>query len=122
MIDKKKLKEDYKNLIHPKGIFVIRNNISGRVYLGSSLNLYGILEKNRFVLNMGGHKNIELQEDWKKFGSDSFTLEIVETLPLKDDPDYNYKEDLQILEMLWIDKFKPLNENCYNKDERIRTV
>src|SRR5512142_2412835 len=102
MIDKKKMREEYKNMVFPKGVFMIKNNVTGRVWLSSSLNLHGVLDKNKFVLNTGNHKNPALQEDWKKYGADSFTFEILETLKLSDDPNYNYDEDLKILEMIWI--------------------
>ncbi|MBM2817263.1 MAG: hypothetical protein HW421_4025 [Ignavibacteria bacterium] len=122
MIDKKKLREDYKNIIHPKGIFIIKNLKNGKVFLGGTLNLHGVLDKNKFVLNMGSHYNKQLQEDWKEYGSESFSFEIAETLPLKEDANYNYDEDLKIMEMLWVDKFRPTEQNCYNKSENIRTV
>lgn len=122
MIDKKKLKEEYKNLVHPKGIFIIKNEKTGKVFLGSSMNLHGILEKNRLMLNMGSHFITPLQSDWKEHGENSFTLEIVETLELKDDPNYDYNDDLELLEMIWIEKYRPFDKNCYNKNEKIRTV
>lgn len=122
MIDKKKIKEEYKNTIPPKGIYIIKNNKNGRVFLGSTLNLHGVLNRNRFILNMGSHKNERLQKDWKTFGEETFTLEIVETLKIHDDPKYNYDEDLKILEMIWTEKYKPFSEKCYNTNDRIRTV
>jgi hypothetical protein len=122
MIDKKKIKEEYKRMIPAKGVFMIKNNKSGKVFLGSTLNLYNILERSRFILNMGCHENEHLQKDWNISGEKSFSFEILETLQLKDDTTYNYDEDLKILEMIWIDRFKPLKEKCYNESERIRTV
>ena len=122
MIDKKKLKEEYKNIIPKKGIFAIKNNKNGKVFLGSSLNLNGIFPRYKFMLNMGGYYNEELQKDWKTYGEDAFSYQILETLEIKEDKNYNYDEDLKILEMLWIEKFQPFNEKCYNKNEKIRTV
>jgi hypothetical protein len=120
MIDKKKLKEEYKNIVHPKGIFIIKKN--GIVYLGGALNLHGILDKNKFMLNLGSHKCTALQEDWNKYGETAFEFEIAEQLELKDNPNYNYDKELQILEMMWIDKYRPFDINCYNRNENIRTV
>ncbi len=122
MIDKKKLKEEYKNIVQPKGIFIIRNKTNGRVFMGSTMNLHGVLDKNKFILNSGTHFNTQLQADWNSSGADNFEFEIAETLKLSDDPAYDYEEDLQILEMLWIDKYRPFSEKCYNKNEKIRTV
>ncbi|MGA2297197.1 MAG: GIY-YIG nuclease family protein [FCB group bacterium] len=122
MINKKKLKEEYKNIVPPKGVFVIRNKKTGKVFLGSSLNLKNQFEQAKIILNMGNHLNSALQSDWIKFGEDNFEYEVLETLEIKQDSDYNYSEDLEILEMLWIDKYKPFSEKCYNKNEKIRIV
>jgi hypothetical protein len=122
MVDKKKLKEEYKSKVPDKGVFAVKNNKNGKVFLGSSLNLHGVLNKNKFVLNMSSHKNENLQKDWKTFGEEAFSFEILETLEIKDDAGYDYDEDLEILEMMWVEKFRPFEKNCYNQDEKIRTV
>jgi hypothetical protein len=121
MIDRKKLKQEYRSVIPPKGIFAITNTKSGKVFLASTLNLYNIIERVKFRLNTGNYVNEQLQKDWNS-GEAAFTIEILETLPLKDDPAYNYDEDLKILEMIWIAKFQPLAEKCYNETENIRLV
>ena len=122
MIDKKQLKEDFKNFVPPKGIFVFRNKINGKVFIGSSLNLKNKDVRIKLMLNMGNHSIRGFQDDWTTYGEDAFDYEILETLELKDDPDYNYSSDLEILEMLWIDKFQPFAEKCYNLNDKIRLV
>jgi hypothetical protein len=122
MIDKKKLREDYRRAVPEKGIYMIKNLRNGRVFLGSSLNLHGVLNRNAFTLKMRGHKNSALQNDWNTLGEGAFQFEILETLKLQDDPAYDYDEDLKILEMIWIEKFRPFEKNCYNPTETIRTV
>ena len=122
MIDKKKLKEEYKNMVPPKGVFAFRNIKTGRVFLGSSLNLKNKDATLKMMLKVGNHFNRALQEDWNKYGEESFEYEILETLELNEDPTYNYNEELEILEMLWIDKFQPFSEKCYNTKEKIRLV
>jgi len=122
MIDKKKLKEKYKHIVQPKGVFVLRNKVNGKVFLGSSLNLKNKDLTLKMSLRNGNHFNFALQEEWNKFGEGAFEYEILETLEIKDDPGYNYNEDLEILEMMWVDKFQPLTEKTYNKKEKIRLV
>jgi hypothetical protein len=122
MIDKKKLKQDYKNTIPDKGVFAIKNTKNGKVFLGGSLNLYNIDGRNKFRLNTGSHYNERLQKDWNTYGEGAFTFEILEKLKLKDDVNYNYDEDLKILEMMWVGKFQPIAEKLYNENENIRTV
>jgi hypothetical protein len=122
MIDKKKLKEKYKHIVQPKGVFVLRNKVNGKVFLGSSLNLKNKDLTLKMSLRNGNHFNFALQEEWNKFGEGAFEYEILETLEIKDDPGYNYNEDLEILEMMWVDKFQPLTEKTYNRKEKIRLV
>lgn len=122
MIDRKKLKEEYKRMINDKGVFVVRNTVNNKVFLGSSLNLKNKFERIKLMLNTGNHYNSEFQNDWKKYGEDSFVYEVLETLKIHNEENYNYSSDLEILEILWIDKFQPFNEKCYNKKEKIRMV
>lgn len=120
--NRKKLKEEFKRFTYPKGIFIIRNTKTGKVFIGSSLNLHNILFTNKLALNNGNHVCTQLQSDWKEYGEKCFSMEIAEELALKDDQAYNYEEDLQIAELIWIEKLRPFEQNCYNKNEKIRTV
>ena len=43
------------------------------------MNLHGVLEREKFILNMGNHRCEPLQQDWKKFGAAAFEIEIAET-------------------------------------------
>lgn len=122
MIDKKKVKQEYKNIIPEKGVFAIRNTKNGKVFLGGVLNLYNIAERNRYRLNTGSHFNEQLQKDWKAYGEDAFVIEVLEKLKLNEDPTYNYDEDLRILEMIWVDRYRPIAEKLYNEKEDIRTI
>ena len=122
MVDKKKLKEQFKTMIPEKGVFIFKNKVNGKVFLGSSLNLKNKDISIKLMLKNGNHFNSDLQNDWNMFGEESFEYEILEKLELKDNPDYDYKDDLSILEMIYLDKFKPNQDNCYNKTEKIRLV
>jgi hypothetical protein len=122
-MDKKSLKQSYKTLITPKGIFAIKNLTRGKAYLGSCMNIRpGIWDKNKLQLDCGNHWNSELQKDWNELGEANFKYEVLELLELKEDPTYDYEEDLQILEAIWLDKFAPIKENLYNTNEKIRSV
>ncbi|OGS34984.1 MAG: hypothetical protein A2293_04975 [Elusimicrobia bacterium RIFOXYB2_FULL_49_7] len=122
MIEKKRMKQEYKNKVSEKGIYAIRNKVNGKVFLASTLNLYNIVERTKFRLSLGNYPSEQLLKDWKSYGEESFEFEILEKLPLKDDGAYNYDEDLKILEMIWVEKYQPLAEKCYNERESIRMV
>ena len=115
MIDKKELKKEYKRSLQPMGIYQIKNSVNGKIFLGSSKNLEGKLNSARFQLEIGSHMNRELQADFKKFGKDKFSFEIVDKLEPKEDTEYDYGEDLKVLEEMWMDKLQPFDEKGYHK-------
>ena len=122
MINKKELRKAFKEKIPPKGIFCIKNNINGKVFLASSMNLHGILDSQRMQLSTKNYLNSALQKDWNEFGQEAFTFEILEEMKVKDDGTTKYDEELEILEAIWLEKFQPLSEKTYNKNEKIRIV
>ena len=111
----REINSEYKERPKPAGVYLIKNIANGRVFLGSSLNLEGPLNSHRFKLMSGRHPNEALQKDWNEFGPDKFTFEILEVIKVKDDPDFNLKDELTLLEMIWLEKLKPYGEKGYNK-------
>jgi hypothetical protein len=114
------IKREYKERKKPAGIFQIKNTSSGKVLLGSSLNLEGPLNSAKFMLTIGSHKNEALQKDWNAFGADKFVFEILEVVQLKDTPDFNLEDELTLLEQIWIEKIQPFGERGYNPRGTIR--
>lgn len=108
------LKSAYKQAPIPAGMFVIKNKINGKMLLGSSLNLNGPLNRIKFELTVGSHKNQALQNDWNEHGEANFSFEILEQLEPNDDPGYDYSDDLTALEELWLEELDPFGENGYN--------
>lgn len=53
--------------------------------VASGLDLAGIMNRHRFALNAGTHRNKELEGDWN--GGKSFAFEVVEELIPPDEPD-----------------------------------
>ena len=127
MKDKRQLKREYQQTPRPMGIFVIRNNRNDKVFVGSALNLPGIINRHRFALERGLHSNKRLQADWNEAGSDNFAFEIVDELSPSVQGDIDYRKELTSLEDLWLERLKPYGERGYNepkisREERIRRV
>jgi hypothetical protein len=109
------------------GVFQIANKLNGKVFIDSSTNLPGKINRHRFALNLGQHKSRLLQAEWKEFGEDAFEFEVLEDVTPRDDPNYDYKSDLETLEDLWLEKLKPYGEKGYNekkktREERLRMI
>ena len=118
---RKEIHQAYKERVKPAGIFMIKNVASGRILLGSSLNIEGPLNKHKFMLKIGSHLNKELQKDWNELGPDSFIFEILEEVKMQpDNPHFNLKDELTLLEEIWLEKLQSFGERGYNLNERIR--
>lgn len=125
--DKKALKKEYQQSHRPMGIWLIRNLVNDKVLLGAALNLPGRLNRHKFELQLGSHKSKALQADWKHFGSERFTFEILDEISPRENPDYDYRADLILLEDLWLEKLAPYGEKGYNepkksKEERLQMI
>jgi hypothetical protein len=66
-------------------------------------------------LKLGVMRNPQLQADYNELGADQFAYEVLERLEPQDDPNYNYADDLQTLEELWLEKLQPYGDRGYNK-------
>lgn len=120
MKTRKELHQEYKERVIPSGVFQVKNTASGKVLLGSSLNLEGSLNRHRFMLKIGSHTNKALQKDWNELGSEHFVFEILEEVKLKESPGFNLSDELTLLEMIWLEKLQPVGDGGYNLNAWIR--
>jgi hypothetical protein len=96
------------------GVFLIRNNLNNKVFLGTGLDLHGIINRHKFQLNNGVHQNKLLQADWNEFGSSNFAFEIVDELTPRGGVEFDYRKELEFLEKLWLEKLQPFGDCGYN--------
>jgi len=109
------------------GAFLIRNNVSDKVFVGISLNLPGIINRHKFQLEQNGHPIKQLQADWNELGSKGFSFEIVDELTPRSGANVDYRQELELLENLWLEKLQPFGERGYNerkvnRAERLRQI
>ncbi len=122
MKSKEQLKREYRERPKQAGVFQVKNTVNGKVLLGSSLNLNGPLNSHQFMLKIGHHSNKTLQQEWQEYGADKFVFEILEVVQVTDDPNFNLKDELTLLEEIWLEKLQPFGERGYNLDTKIRQV
>ena len=104
----------------PAGVFQVKNTITGKLLLGSTLNLDGALNGHRFSLTIGSHRNTALQHDWNSYGPDAFVFEVLEEVKLSDEPYFNLSDELTLLEEIWIEQLQPFGEHGYNTNAKLR--
>ncbi len=80
------------------GVYIIRNKITGRVYVGSSYRIEFRLGQHRRALRRGKHYSLHLQRAWNCYGESAFEFEAVEVVP---EP-----ERLAEREQAWADAYK----------------
>ena len=120
MKTRKDIHREYKERVKPAGVYQVKNTVNGKVLLGSSLNLEGPLNRHKFMLKIGSHTNKALQKDWDELSPDQFVFEILEEVKVKDDPNFNLKDELTLLEQIWLEELQPFGEKGYNVNEKIR--
>ncbi len=120
MVDKKELKKQYKQTPPPMGIYQIKNLKNGKIFVGSSKNIRGKINGSKFQLEQNTHVNKTLQEDYIHYGAHNFSFEVIDYLEPKEDPNYDYTDDLNTLEGMWLEKLQPYGGKGYNKEKIIR--
>ncbi len=117
MKTRKELKAAYKEMKFQMGAFQIRNIANGKIFVGTSNNLAAIWNRHKFQLNMGSHRNAQLQKDWNALGEENFAFEVLEALQHEDGiTDYN--KELEVLEGLFMEELQPFGDRGYNKKKK----
>ncbi len=103
------------------GVYRVHNTVNDKSFVGTSVDLPSMLNRQQAQLRMGGHPNKTLQKDWNELGAHVFEFEILDTLKVPEQTDYDPKKDLQALEELWLEKLSPFGDRGYNVKPK-RTV
>jgi hypothetical protein len=114
-MNKNELKRQYKQTIQPMGVYQIKNLVNGKIFIDTSKNLHGQLNSDRFQLKAGSHMNRALQNDFTQLGEDKFVFEVMDYLEPKNDPEYDYTQDLKVLLDMWLEKIQAYEPKGYHK-------
>lgn len=85
----------------PMGVYLVRDKETGRVLVASSRNVPGAINRASFELRLRSHADPALQAAWNQGGPERVEFAIVELLKERDDPDFDYGAELQMLEQLY---------------------
>jgi hypothetical protein len=112
-MDRRQLIREYKQTARPAGLFQVRNDRSGRVLVGASPDLPGMLNRQRFQLEMGSHPDKELQADWNEFGPEAFSIEVLDVLERDETDTSDPAEDLAALKLAWLESLQAEGKALY---------
>ena len=93
------------------GIYVIKNSINGKVYVGKSKNCYKRLHQHLSDIkidNRNYNENPHLLNAFKKYGFDNFEYYLLEKFK---ENDINLEEILSVRELYWINELDSLNRD-----------
>ncbi len=90
------------------GVFIVRNNSNGKVYLDCTLDIKDV--ENRFELSRKINSCIflKLKKDWEASGPDAFSFDILQILPKsKDQTNEGFMDDLMTLKNIKLEQYEP---------------
>ena len=95
------LKAAYRQQAPALGIIALQHVPSGRSLLERSRNAPGALNRHRFELKLGMHRNARLQADWRRDGEAAFRFEVLDAVRVPDDPAFDADAELDTLLALY---------------------
>lgn len=87
------------------GIYLIRNKVTSKTYVGSSIDIFRRWKAHILGLEKGCHRNQKLQRSWDKCGSKSFEFSIADLV--------TDGRPLEPIEQAWINSMQSV-EHGYN--------
>lgn len=109
---RKDLAAEYKRTPTEAGVYQVRNTTSGRLLLGTSMNLPAMRNRVAFARSTGSASALDprLKADATLHGVSAFEFEVLEVLETA--PEATQAEirgDLDALEVLWRERLDPAN-------------
>jgi hypothetical protein len=101
MTNKRTLKQQYLEAKTRAGVYAIKNLVTGRVLVAGSTDVQGALNRHRFELRQGTHRNKLLSEDWALHGEPNFCFEVLDVVKPTDDSSFDVARELKDLVAMW---------------------
>lgn len=77
------------------GVYQIKNKVNGKVYIGSSKNIYERWKQHIKKLNKGNHDGEHFQNAWNLYGADNFEFTIIEEC----EPEIRFKREQYYMDL-----------------------
>jgi hypothetical protein len=107
------LKAAYREIPTYYGVIKLINTKNDRAFVASYPNLKNKELVLRAQLDDGRHPNKMLQDDWREYGGDAFTFEVLEQKDASKVSDARYAA--KQLEEQWIERLKTSEKATYHK-------
>ena len=108
--NKKEILATYKERKIIGGVYLIKNNENNKALLLSTTDLQGSKNRFEFSQKTGSCVTLKLQKEWVEFGSNAFTMEVLEELNKNDTQTLKeFGDDIKMLEEIWLEKLDANN-------------
>ena len=104
MIDKKALKDAYKQKKPTMGVFQILNKINGKRLIEAANDIPAKWNRYQTELRFGSHRNTNFQKDWNEHGKENFEFSILSELEIKEGETINVGQELKTLKEMVLDE------------------
>lgn len=112
----KENREQFRSIIEKKsGIYLIKNNLNQKIYIGSSMNIYRRWLSHISALQRGNHCNVKLQNSWNLHGSACFDFYVLYFLRRDtNESKKDFRKRLREEELQCLIEYNPFKEKGYN--------
>lgn len=93
------------SILPVSGIYKITCTVNGKIYIGSSVNIYRRWRDHKNELRRGVHSNSHLQRAWNKYEESTFIFEVLEVCNPK---------TLIAREQLYLQELNPYDDRGFN--------
>jgi hypothetical protein len=112
-MDRSEAKRQYKESPPAAGVYTVVGRASGLRLVASSRDVDAALNRHRFALRVGSHRNRRLQRDYDEGGADGLSFEVLDRVD-RDDPNVrDLDAELVTLEALWTERLGLGREGDY---------
>jgi len=109
-LNKKELRDNYKNRTVTGGIYCIKCNGNGQEWLRSTRDIIGNKNRFDFFVSTDSCPEPGMLKEWKLYGGKSFQLIILEEMKKTDkQTEAEFAEDMALLLEMWLEKQNNLN-------------
>ncbi len=107
MKTKKELKELYKQMEFPMGVFQVKCTMNEKCLIDNAVDMESKWNRYKMELKFGNHRNKDLQNDWNQYGEDKFVFEVLSELKKSEtEENVNYNKELKALQDMLLDELK----------------
>ncbi len=114
MKTKKELKDEYKQMEFPMGVFQIKCIVNEKFFIDNSVDMKSKWNRHKMELKFGNHRNKDLQKDWNQYGENKFVFEVLSEFKKTEKENINYKKELKTLQDMIFEELE--TDNMYWKN------